>query len=112
MNPWIALAVFLTSVADDILYVFFVRRVMNGSRFTAAILSGVLTGLVSLEGYAQYAMHLGYIVANTLGSSVGCPIAMYIEEHWPRKKKKPRDKKTGRFKPSPTTSAFQKGERT
>jgi uncharacterized protein YebE (UPF0316 family) len=106
---WIVLAVFLASVLDDILYVFFVRRIMDGSRLSAALLSGALTMIVSLEGYAQYAVHPGYIVANAFGSSVGCPLAMYIEEKWPRKK--PREKKTGKFKPVIGPASFQRGDK-
>jgi hypothetical protein len=111
MNFWVALAIFLISVLDDILYVFFVRRVMQGSKFTAALLSGILTALVSVEGYAQFVVHPGYIVVNSMGSAVGCPVAMLLED-WLPKRKPPRNKKTGRFKPIPATSQFQRGDKT
>lgn len=111
MNPWLVILIFLLSVLDDILYVFFVRRVMQGSRFTAAILSGVLTALVSVEGYASFVVHPGYIVVNSMGSVVGCPLAMMLEE-WLPKRKQPRSKKTGKFKPLPATSQFQRGDKT
>jgi hypothetical protein len=98
MVLWIAITVFLVSVADDILYVFFVRRVMRGSRWSAAILSGVITAMVSWEGYWQYAHDWHYAIINAMGSSVGCPIAMYLEDRLP--KGKIRDKK-GQFKTVP-----------
>lgn len=109
MTWWISVLVFLASVVDDIFYVFFVRRVMDGSKFTAACLSALLTAIVSLEGYAQYAVHPGYIVANAMGSAVGCPLAMWWEERFPRKRA--RNKKTGQFKPRPIAPYFQQGER-
>lgn len=107
---WIWFAVFLASICDDIAYVFFVRRVMGGHKWTAAIISGALTAVTSLEGYAQYAMHPAYIVANSIGSTIGCPMGMFLEDKLP--KIKPRDKKTGRFKPAPTVASFQGGDKT
>ncbi len=89
MNPWIALAVLLASIGDDILYVFFIRRVMKGSKLSAAILSGILTAVVGFEGYFQYAVNPAYILVNALGSSIGCPLAMWVETKYPSKKKKP-----------------------
>lgn len=100
METWIAIAVFSASVLDDLLYVFFVRRVMRGSMLSAALLSGLMTALVSWEGYWQYANNWKYAFFNSIGSVVGCPLAMFIDDKLPKPKQQ-RDKK-GKFKPSPT----------
>ncbi len=89
MNPWIALLVFFCSVGDDLLYVYFVRRVIKGDKLMAAALSGILTAVVSFEGYWQYSQNIGYAVANALGSAVGCPLAIWLEDRQHKKKKKP-----------------------
>ena len=42
----------------------------------------MLTGLVSFEGIMQYTELRAYIIPNTVGSIVGCMLAMWIEERW------------------------------
>ncbi len=104
MNPWLALVIFLLSVADDILVVYYLRRVIAGRRVAASLLSGALTILISLEVFV-YVSNWQYILPNAMGSVVGTWIALKIEERLP--KIKPRDSH-GRFKPAPAASAFQR----
>ena len=107
MNPWIALAIFLLSVGDDILVVFYMRRVVTGRRVAASLLSGALTVLISLEVFI-YVSNWVYIIPNCLGSVVGTWLALWIEDRLPRVR--PRTKK-GRFKPIPAVSNFQEGNK-
>jgi hypothetical protein len=97
MNPWLAIAIFLLSVADDILVVFYMRRVVAGRRASASLLSGGLTLLISLEVFI-YVSDWIYILPNCLGSILGTWIAIGIEERLP--KQKARDSK-GHFKTPP-----------
>ena len=111
MNWLIALAIFLCSIGDDILCVFYYRRVnTNDRKLQASILSGILTATVSF-GVFFYVQEIQYIIPNILGSMVGTPLAIWIDSRWPSRKKS-RDSK-GRFKP-PTippqmTLPFEKG---
>lgn len=98
MDPWVALFILCLSIGDDILVVFYMRRVMKGDRIVAALLSGVITAVVCLE-VTYYAPERVYILPNALGSAIGTPLAMWLEDRLPRPK--PRDKH-GRFKPTPT----------
>ena len=96
MNLWLALAIFALSVTDDILCVWYYRRCNVGNRkLQASILSGALTGIVAF-GVIFYVQDWKYLIPNILGSMVGTPLAIWIDEHWPEKKK-PRTK-TGQFK--------------
>ena len=79
---WVALLVFITSILDDILYVFFVNQIFKRRKWRAALLSGVLTGLVSFEGFMQYTELRIYVVPNIIGSVVGCMLAMWVEARW------------------------------
>lgn len=97
MNPWMAILIFTLSVADDLLVVWYMRRVMAGRRGWAGLISGFLTGLISLE-VVIYATEPIYVAPNCLGSVMGTYLAMWLENRLPRSK--PRDKK-GRFKPIP-----------
>ncbi len=99
----IALAVFLVSIGDDVLIVFYVRRVMHGQLLIAALLSGAITAMSNF-GIVQFSNNWLYSVPNILGSLVGTPLAMLLEQRTPVKK--PRDKK-GRFKPPVSTASFQ-----
>ncbi len=107
MNPWLALAIFLLSVGDDILVVYYLRRVITGRRVAASLLSGALTILISLEVFV-YVSNWQYILPNALGSVIGTWLALRIEEKLP--KVKPRTSQ-GRFKPAPAPSEFQRGEK-
>ena len=104
MDPWIAIFIFFLSVADDILVVFFMRRVMKGDKLLAGLLSGVTTAVVALE-VTYYAPDRTYILPNSLGSCVGTPLAMWLEDKLP--KLKARDKHTGKFKPTPALAQPQ-----
>lgn len=104
MNPWIAIAIFLMSVGDDCLVVWYLRRVITGKRKSAALLSGALTALISLEVFI-YVSYWIYIIPNFLGSVVGTWLALWIEDRLP--KVRPRTKE-GRFKPIPASAEFQR----
>lgn len=108
MNPIIALAIFLCSIADDILCVLYYRRVNRDDRkFQASMLSGALTAMVSFSVF-YYTKEWGYIVVNVIGSMIGTPLAMWLDTKLP--KPKPRNKQ-GKFKPPiPTPPPIQPGE--
>ena len=97
MNPWLALAIFLLSIGDDILVVYYMRRVIAGKRRVAGLLSGALTGLISLEVFI-YVSDYVYIIPNCLGSIIGTWLALWLEEKLP--KPIPRDSK-GKFRTLP-----------
>ena len=97
MNLLIGMLVFLLSVSDDLLAVFYLRRVVNGKKYVAGILSGLLTGLISFE-VVLYVSDPVYVAFNVAGSCVGTPLAMWADDKWPKSRK--RDKQ-GRFKPAP-----------
>jgi hypothetical protein len=94
MNPWLALLIFFLSILDDVVVVFYMRRVVSGKKGTASILSGALTGLISLEVVIYVADPI-YVIPNCIGSVVGTWAALLVEEKLP--KTKSRDKK-GKFK--------------
>jgi hypothetical protein len=95
MNPWLAIAIFLLSVGDDMLAVLYVRRVnAPDSRLQACAISGLLTAMICLE-VVVYTSELLYIVPNAIGSMVGTYMAMAIDDRFPAKKA--RDEK-GKFK--------------
>lgn len=79
MNWWIAAAIFLMSVGDDCLAVWYLRRVVQGHKVRSAILSGLLTGLISLE-VVLYVSENIYILFNCAGSVLGTWIALYLDE--------------------------------
>jgi hypothetical protein len=108
MNPWIAIAIFICSIADDILCVLYYRRVNKDDRkFQASMLSGALTAMVSFSVF-YYTKDWEYILANVAGSVIGTPLAMWLDTKLP--KTKVRDKK-GKFKsPIPTPPTIQPGE--
>lgn len=81
MNPWIALLVFLCSVLDDVLYIFFVQCIVRRRVVHASLLSGSLTGMVSFEVIMYSGMHQ-YAIPNILGSIIGTPLAMWVESKW------------------------------
>jgi hypothetical protein len=110
MNPWLAILVFLLSVADDCLIVFYFRKVVAGRRISAALLSGALTTLISLEVFI-YVSNWIYLIPNILGSIVGTWLALWVEEKLP--KQKSRDSR-GRFRqpiipPNKIISEINKG---
>jgi hypothetical protein len=100
---WLALTIFTFSILDDIGVVFYLRRVVSGKRGMAAILSGILTGIISLE-VVIYATDPVYIPFNCLGSVIGTWLAMWLEDRLPRVR--PRTNK-GRFKPTSGVAEFQ-----
>ncbi|MDI6785075.1 MAG: hypothetical protein QMD92_00040 [bacterium] len=97
MSWLIGLIVFTLSVTDDILVVFYLRRVSSGHKIQAALFSGLITGLISLE-ITLYITDMTYILFNVFGSIIGTPLAMWADDRWPAKKL--RDKK-GRYKALP-----------
>lgn len=97
MNPWMAVLIFFLSVADDILVVFYMRRVVSGRRGIAGLLSGALTALISAE-VVIYSDAPVYIPFNAVGSVVGTWLAIMIDEKWPPPQ--PRDKQ-GKYKTKP-----------
>ena len=93
MNPLTALAVFILSLSDDLLAVLYLRRVSKDKRMQAALLSGVLTALISLE-VTLYITDPIYVAFNVAGSLIGTPLAMWADDKWPAKRQ--RDKR-GKF---------------
>jgi hypothetical protein len=83
MNPWLALAIFFMSIADDVAVVVYLRRVVAGKRRSASLLSGALTILISLEVFI-YVSAWQYIFFNAIGSVVGTWIAIWLEERLPK----------------------------
>jgi hypothetical protein len=97
---WIGLLILALSIVDDLLVVFYMRRVISGDRVWAGILSGVVTSVVCLE-VVLYAPEPYYIPFNAFGSVIGTPLAMFLDDKLPRRRR--RDDK-GRFKPIPVIS--------
>ena len=97
MSWLIGILVFSLSLSDDILAVFYLRRVVNGKKYMAAILSGLLTGLISLE-VTLYITDPIYMAFNIVGSVIGTPLAMWVDDRWPPKRRRT---KQGRFKVNP-----------
>ena len=85
MTWWLALIVLAASILDDVLYVFFVNQIFKKRKWRAGLLSGMLTGLVSFEGFMQYTELRAYVIPNAIGSVIGCMLAMWVEERWFRK---------------------------
>jgi uncharacterized membrane protein len=98
MNPWLAVLVFVLSIADDIAVVYYLRRVVAGKRRSAALLSGALTALISLEVFI-YVENIWYVPFNAAGSIIGTWIALVLDERLP--KQTPRTSK-GQFKTPPS----------
>jgi len=92
-----AVLIFFLSVTDDCLVVFYIRKVATGRRISAALLSGALTLLISLEVFI-YVSNWVYLIPNVFGSIVGTWMALWLEEKLPQQKA--RDSK-GRFKTPP-----------
>ena len=101
---WLALTIFLFSILDDVGVVLYLRRVISGKRGQAALLSGLLTGVISLE-VVIYATEPVYIPFNCLGSVIGTWHAMWLDDNLP--KVVPRTKQ-GRFKSTSGTAEFQR----
>lgn len=110
MNIWIALIIFLCSIADDCLCVLYYRRVnKDDKKFQASMLSGALTAMVSFSVF-YYTKEWGYILANVAGSMIGTPLAVWYDAKFPKQKR--RDKKTGQFKsPIPQPPPIQQPEK-
>jgi hypothetical protein len=99
MNPWWALVIFFFSILDDILCVLYLRRTnAPDKKLQAGLLSGLLTGLISVE-VLIYTSDSYLVIPNMLGSAIGTPLAIWADERWPAKKA--RDSK-GKFKKSIT----------
>jgi hypothetical protein len=95
VNPWLAITIFVLSVTDDCLAVWYLRRVVQGRRLVSGLLSGLLTGLISLE-VVIYAADPVYVPFNCAGSIVGTVLALWLDERLAP----PRDK-GGRFATRP-----------
>lgn len=95
MDLLTAFAVFILSLSDDLLAVLYLRRVSKGKRIQAALFSGLLTALISLE-VTLYITDPIYISFNVAGSVIGTPLAMWADDRWPAKRQ--RDKR-GKFVP-------------
>jgi len=101
-----AMAVFSLSILDDVGAVFYFRRIVSGKRYMAALLSGALTAMISLE-VVIYATNPVYIPFNCVGSVLGTWLAMALDERLP--KQISRDSK-GKFKkPPPRELLSEKG---
>lgn len=93
MNWLTASAVFILSFSDDLLAVLYLRRVSKGKKVQAALFSGLLTALISLE-VTLYITDPIYVAFNVAGSVIGTPLAMWADDRWPAKRQ--RDKR-GKF---------------
>lgn len=97
MDIWLTGLIFTLSAADDVLAVFYVRRVNapgTKSRVQAALISGLLTALICVE-VLVYTSAWVYLIPNALGSVLGTWLAMWVDDKYPPKKA--RDEK-GKFK--------------
>ena len=97
MNWLTAFAVFILSLSDDLLAVLYLRRVSKDKKIQAALLSGLLTALISLE-VTLYVTDPIYISFNIAGSVIGTPLAMWADDKWPAKRQR---NKEGKFVAKP-----------
>ena len=100
----LALAIFFCSIGDDVLVVFYYRRVnVNNRKLLAGLLSGALTAMVSFA-VIFYTADWRYVLPNIVGSMIGTPLAIWVDSRWPLREKA-RDSK-GKFK-SPIAAALK-----
>jgi hypothetical protein len=102
------LVALVASIVDDVLVIFYLRRVVDDDIVRAVVFSMAL-GTVQLIGTNFFIESRWYGMAVVLGNGIGTALAMIYERKYPAKK--PRDKKTGRFKPPISQASFQLGER-
>ena len=109
MNWALFVLILICSIGDDILCVFYYRRVNGDTYLSASLLSGALTAMVSFSVIC-YTQEWIYMIPNVVGSMVGTPFAMWLDGKLP--KTKARDAK-GRFKvpikPTAATPPSEKG---
>lgn len=109
MTWWLALLVFVFSIIDDILVVYYLRRVVD-SDYVKASLASMAVGCVQILGiYFVIKDSLDYSIPLILGNGVGTTLAIWLEKKYPAKKS--RDKKTGQFKPQVPVASFQVGDK-
>jgi len=98
----------LVSILDDVLVVFYLRRVVDNNIIRAALLSMAL-GSIQLIGTNFFIESRWFGLPIVLGNGIGTAFAVWYEWKYPAKK--PRDKKTGRFKPPVSPASFQMGDK-
>lgn len=86
MNLWLAFSILILSILDDVGAVLYVRRIVRGSRFSACLISGGLTALISVE-VLIYVSDPIYVVFNSCGSVIGTLLALWMDNKWPSKSK-------------------------
>jgi hypothetical protein len=96
------------STLDDIICVFYLDRVADGD-IVAGLLFSMALGTVQLIGTNFFIESRWYGVAVVVGNGIGTAVAIWYVKNHPAKK--PRDKKTGRFKPPVRQDSFQLGEK-
>jgi membrane protein YqaA with SNARE-associated domain len=92
MNWKIAILLFCLNIFDDILCVFFTRRTVAGKALQAAVLSGVLTFVVSIS-VVSYVENRWYLIPIIIGSSIGTFVAIKLDKHLKKKKRAKKIKK-------------------
>ena len=102
------LLVLFFSIVDDVIVIFYLRRVVADKILKASLLSMSL-GVVQLFGTNFFIEDRIFGLATVIGNGIGTPIAMWYERNHPAEK--PRDKKTGRFKPPISPASFQLGDK-
>jgi hypothetical protein len=108
MQPLYALGTLALSILDDVLVVLYLNRVRDSDILSACLLS-MAVGSVQVGGlYFVFKDSMEYALPLILGNGIGTALAIYLDKRWFGKK--PRDKKTGRFKPTVDTTPFQLGE--
>lgn len=85
MKWGIAIMLFCLNIFDDILCVFFTRRMVAGKALQAAILSGILTFVVSIS-VVNYVENRWYMIPIIIGSMIGTFIAIKLDQEFKRRK--------------------------
>lgn len=96
MEFWLAVLLFFSNIADDVLAVLFVRRTAAGNAVQASLISGLLTILIAFS-VVNYVENKLYLIPIVVGSMVGCYVAVRLDKLYRRKKNK-KKKAAGPFK--------------
>lgn len=94
MDWTIAVLVFFLNVLDDILCVFYTRRIVAGKAIQSGVLSGILTAVVAISviNYVDNKWYLAPIIA---GSMIGSYVAIKLDKYWKRRKRNENRKRKG-----------------
>ncbi len=97
------------SILDDILVVFYYWRIEHDHPKQASLLSVAIGGVQLLGFCFVFLDSIQYAIPLLIGNGLGTYLAMWMKKKFPQTK--PRDKKTGRFKPPISPASFQLGDK-